>query len=71
MREAAQTLDREFGGVEALAPALAVGRGRLPGRCPQCGAPLRSDQVEWVDAQSAECPYCGGVVGTDRRAARS
>jgi hypothetical protein len=34
----------------------------LPVACPTCGAPLRSDDVEWVDDASAECPFCGGVV---------
>jgi hypothetical protein len=34
----------------------------LPKKCPSCNAPLRSDEVEWIDAQSAECAYCGSVV---------
>jgi hypothetical protein len=34
----------------------------LPVACPTCGAPLRSDEVEWVDGASAECPFCGGLV---------
>lgn len=36
--------------------------GQLPGSCPQCGAPVRSDQVEWVDANSAECDFCSAVI---------
>lgn len=36
--------------------------GRLPTTCPQCGAPVRSDEVEWIDAYSAECAFCGGVI---------
>ncbi len=36
--------------------------GQLPGACPKCGAPVRSDQVEWVDANSAECDFCGAVI---------
>jgi tetratricopeptide (TPR) repeat protein len=35
---------------------------RLPGKCPSCGAPLRSDMAEWIDSASAECPYCGSVI---------
>ena len=35
---------------------------RLPGKCPFCGACLRSDMVEWIDDASAECPYCGSAV---------
>lgn len=46
-------------------PAAPPPRGRLPVRCPECGGPLRSDEVEWIDAQSAECPYCGSTVLAD------
>jgi len=34
----------------------------LPTNCPGCGGPLRSDEVEWVDSLTAECPYCGSAV---------
>ena len=37
-------------------------QARLPAKCLSCYAPLRADEVEWVDAQSAECVYCGAVV---------
>jgi len=48
---------------EARARALRVPRrGELPAKCPACGGPLRPDEVEWHDAQTAECPYCGSVV---------
>ena len=30
-----------------------------PVTCTSCGGPVRSDEVEWIDAHSAECPYCG------------
>ncbi len=40
-------------------------RGQLPAQCPNCGGPLRSDEVDWVDETSAECAYCGGVVKTE------
>jgi hypothetical protein len=36
----------------------------LPPNCPQCGAPLRSDEVDWIDNQSAECGFCGSVIKT-------
>jgi len=36
----------------------------LPPACPQCGGPLRADEVEWIDSSSAECPYCGSVAMT-------
>ncbi|HKZ44038.1 MAG TPA: hypothetical protein VJZ78_03265 [Anaerolineales bacterium] len=35
---------------------------RLPVSCPGCGGPIRSDQVEWVDEVTAECPYCGRIM---------
>jgi len=34
----------------------------LPTTCPGCGAPLRPDEVGWVDALTVECPYCGSTV---------
>ena len=40
----------------------AVQRGSLPAKCPSCGGPVRSDEVNWIDPYSAECPYCGGIV---------
>lgn len=74
MEEAAAALEQEFGGeverlsVSAPMPSKAeeAFRGRLPARCSQCGAPLRSDEVEWIDAQRAACLYCGSVVQTER-----
>ena len=39
-------------------------RGHLPPACPQCGGPLRADEADWIDATSAECPYCGSAVQT-------
>ena len=36
--------------------------GRLPLICPQCGAPLRPGEVEWLDDHTATCPYCGSPV---------
>jgi hypothetical protein len=38
--------------------------GKLPPVCPQCGAPLRSDGVEWINSQSVECDSCGSVINT-------
>jgi hypothetical protein len=69
MKDAATTMKQEFESkVKALgvipAPAHAV-RGRLPPKCPQYGAPVRSDEVEWIDAASAACGYCGSVIQTE------
>jgi hypothetical protein len=34
----------------------------LPVRCSSCGAPLRPDEVDWLDDVIAECGYCGSPV---------
>ncbi|MEW6083169.1 MAG: hypothetical protein AB1607_01115 [Chloroflexota bacterium] len=34
----------------------------LPTHCPQCGAAVRPDEVEWLDEVTAECGYCGSPV---------
>jgi hypothetical protein len=34
----------------------------LPTNCPGCGGPLRPDDVEWLDRNTAECPYCGSSI---------
>ncbi len=41
-----------------------VGTRSLPSTCPQCAGPLRSDDADWIDAVSAECPWCGSTVKT-------
>lgn len=46
----------------ATQPTAGSGRGLLPAQCPKCGAPLRSDLVEWIDDRSAECDFCGSVI---------
>ncbi len=38
-------------------------RFTLPTKCPGCGAPIRSDEVTWIDEKTAECPFCGNPVG--------
>jgi hypothetical protein len=42
--------------------APATKRPILPTHCPQCGAGLRPDEVEWLDESTAECAYCGSPV---------
>jgi len=41
---------------------VARARATLPTKCPECGAPLRIDEVDWVDENTAECPYCGNIT---------
>jgi hypothetical protein len=34
----------------------------LPTHCPACGAPVRPNEVDWIDEWTAECPYCGSPI---------
>ncbi len=34
----------------------------LPSHCESCSGPIRSPEVEWLDARTAECPYCGSPI---------
>jgi D-tyrosyl-tRNA(Tyr) deacylase len=36
--------------------------GTLPAKCPACLAPVRADEVEWIDETSAECAFCGTTL---------
>jgi hypothetical protein len=38
----------------------------LPTHCPSCGAPLRPDEVEWLDNVTAECGYCGSPAREEK-----
>jgi hypothetical protein len=51
----------------ALSPEPATPmRARLPEKCPHCGGNVLPNEVEWVDARSAICDYCGSLVqGSD------
>lgn len=44
------------------APVSTHARPILPTSCPGCGAPLRPDEVEWLDDVTAECAYCGSPL---------
>jgi hypothetical protein len=47
---------------EQQAPQMPEKRGTLPAKCSGCAAPVIPDEVEWHDAQTAECLYCGTVL---------
>ena len=47
---------------EQSAPAI---RPILPTHCPQCGAMLRPDEIEWLDESTGECGHCGSPVRED------
>ena len=38
------------------------GRVALPTHCRSCGGPVRSDEVDWIDAITAECSFCGSPI---------
>jgi tetratricopeptide (TPR) repeat protein len=64
-REAEQILGEmglSFEEARRRAPQMPEKRGALPARCDGCGAPVLPDEVEWHDAQTAECLYCGTVL---------
>ena len=67
MGKAADSLQAEFGKQVGSLPQPAVqpqvpGQQRLPPSCPQCGAPVRGDEIEWINQYSAECIYCGSII---------
>jgi len=65
-REAAQVstyLEELIPGFGTPSPGAAPAkRPPLPAHCPACAAPLRPDEVEWVDEAAAVCEYCGSPV---------
>lgn len=40
-------------------------RPRLPLKCPFCKGNLLPDEMDWLDTNTAECPYCGSAVQGD------
>lgn len=46
----------------SLETPLPTRKSPLPTHCPGCGAPLRPDEIEWLDDVTAECAYCGSPV---------
>jgi hypothetical protein len=56
-------LDEIIPGFSASPGALnPIAHPALPAHCPGCGAPLRPDEVEWLDDSTAACDYCGSPV---------
>ncbi len=55
---------------EPLPPALAEGaeliyrQSLLPEACPACGGPVKhnAEKVVWLDAGTAECPFCSAKI---------
>jgi hypothetical protein len=34
----------------------------LPLKCPSCGAPIRPNEINWLDSVTAECDFCGSPL---------
>ena len=67
MKNSAEALAKEFGPVVGSMPApapVAAPHGSLPTSCPKCGAPLHASDATWIDANTAECAYCGTSIRT-------
>ena len=63
LEEVGLSLDEARQRATQVAERRGPARGRtLPARCAGCGAPLVPDEVEWHDAHSAKCIYCGTVA---------
>jgi len=67
LRDEAEQLAVFIRGLGAGPDTLSAGdpalrRPSLPTHCPGCGAPVRPDEVDWLDDATAECEYCGSPV---------
>ena len=69
MPNAAAALEKEFGSrvgpMPAPASPAAAPRGRLPTNCTKCGAPIHTEDANWVDANTIECDYCGSLIRSE------
>jgi hypothetical protein len=65
LKDAADTLQKEYAGRVGQVPSAQTPPGNrpmLPTNCPKCGAPIHSEQVNWIDASTAECEFCGSLI---------
>lgn len=46
----------------AMSESTAGKKAVLPTHCPGCGAPVRPDEMDWLDDVTAECAFCGSPV---------
>ncbi len=40
---------------------------RVPLKCPECGANLNEENIEWVRPLKAQCPYCYATVEAEEK----
>jgi tetratricopeptide (TPR) repeat protein len=62
LKEVGLSLDEARQHVPPVSDQSEPKRGTLPAHCHGCGAPLVPDEVEWHDAHTVECLYCGTIV---------
>jgi hypothetical protein len=66
MPNAAAALAKEFGsrvgGMPAPVTPVAGPHGRLPTNCGKCGAPIHTNEANWVDEGTVECDYCSSLI---------
>jgi len=57
-----KTIPPAGGGTAKMSALEPTKKPVLPVRCPNCGAAVRADEVDWVDNSTAECTYCGSPL---------
>lgn len=58
-----------WSGTPLAAPAPARERSYVhqpPRFCPECGAGLTAERIEWVGPLTVKCPYCNATVATEK-----
>ncbi|MBT3190503.1 MAG: hypothetical protein HN736_05715 [Anaerolineae bacterium] len=58
----ADLLEKRLPDGEKMETARDKSPAMLPTQCKSCGAPIRSDEVTWIDESTAECLFCGNPV---------
>lgn len=58
----AETLPEDSDEVAEVKSKLQEEHPLLPTNCPNCGAPVNSTEVIWMDDYTAECLYCGSAI---------
>jgi len=64
LTEDAEALEKRLADLPVVEPMTgAAGKtASLPTKCGSCGGTIRPDEVEFLDAHSAVCSYCGSVL---------
>jgi hypothetical protein len=52
-------------GLSFAAVPGAMGKPRLPAKCPYCGGNVLPNEVEWIDERYPTCTYCGSPLETE------